>query len=69
MSKKDTPKIKTKEMNEMIKRALQEADLRFKCLDLVKGISKNIDEMKENADKVYSYAFHLDKNKEEDSNE
>jgi len=67
MTKKATsPKVKTKEMNDMIKRALQEADLRFKCLDLGQGISKNIDEMKDNADKIYSYVFHLDKKETSD---
>lgn len=51
-------------MNKAIKRALQEADLRFQCLDIVKGISKNVKELKSNADTVYSYVFHLDKIKD-----
>lgn len=67
MTKKaTTPKVKTKEMNDMIKRALQEAELRFQCLSLVQDISKNVDELKKNADEIYSYAFHLDKVEKKD---
>jgi hypothetical protein len=54
-----------KDMREAVNRALQEAELRFQCLDVAKGYAKNMKDLLEMSDDVYAYVFHIKKDKED----
>jgi len=53
------------EMNKRIKQVTMEAEFRFKCLELASPMSKKVDELLENATKIYNYSFHIKEEKDE----
>lgn len=59
------PQISKKEMKQAIDRALQEASLRFQCLELAQLHAESPEDMMKVADTYYNYAFHLDKSKQD----
>jgi len=56
---KDNNQISQTEMNKRIKQVTMEAEFRFKCLELASPMSKKVDDLMENATKIYDYAFHI----------
>ena len=60
-------KLTQTEINKRVKQITMEAEFRFKCLELDSPFSKKIEELLDNATKIYNYSFHLDneKNKQE----
>jgi|TARA_R110000796_G_scaffold95104_2_gene200162 hypothetical protein len=58
-------KVSQTEINKRIKQVTMEADFRFKCLELASPISKKIEDLLENASKIYNYSFHIKENKDE----
>ena len=36
-----------------------EAEFRFKCLELASPMSKKLDDLIDNATKIYNYSFHI----------
>lgn len=57
MSKEN--KVSQTEINKRIKAVTMEADFRFKCLELASPMSKKIEDLLENATKIYNYSFHI----------
>jgi len=57
MSKTKSPS--QTEINKRIKAVTMEAEFRFKCLELASPMSKKLDELLENATKIYNYSFHI----------
>lgn len=62
-------KITQSEINKRMKQVTMEAEFRFKCLELATPFSKKIEDLLENATKIYNYSFHINmdaiKDKEE----
>ena len=58
-------KVSQTDFNKRIKQVTMEADFRFKCLELASPISKKIEDLLENASKIYNYSFHIKENKDE----
>ncbi len=58
-------KVSQTEINKRIKQVTMEADFRFKCLELASPISKKIEDLLENASKIYNYSFHIKEKKDE----
>ena len=57
------------EITKRIKQVTMEADFRFKCLELALPVSKKMEDLLENATKIYNYSFHIKEEKDEaDSN-
>lgn len=46
-------------MNKRIKQVTQEAEFRFKCIELASSFSKKIEDLLPNATAIYNYAFHI----------
>lgn len=59
-------KVSQTEINKRIKQVTMEADFRFKCLELASPMSKKIEDLLENASKIYNYSFHINPKTEED---
>ncbi len=51
-------------MNKRLKQITMEADFRFKCLELASPFSKKIEDLIENATKIYNYSFHIKNNED-----
>ena len=62
-------KISQSEINKRLKQVTMEADFRFKCVKLAQESSNGIDELIDNATKIYNYAFHINPKAEEDGQE
>jgi hypothetical protein len=62
---KETKMTQT-ELNKRIKQVTMEAEFRFKCLELALPLSKTVDSLLENSDKIYNYSFHLGGKKTDD---
>tara|TARA_R100000541_G_scaffold49989_1_gene57174 strand:- start:1608 stop:1811 length:204 start_codon:yes stop_codon:yes gene_type:complete len=58
-------KVSQSEINKRIKQVTMEADFRFKCLELAIPVSKKIEDLLENATKIYNYSFHIKEEKDE----
>lgn len=54
-------KVTQSEINKRIKAVTMEAEFRFKCLELATPFSKKIEDVIENANNIYNYAFHINK--------
>lgn len=59
-------KMTQTEINKRLKQITMEADFRFKCLELASPFSKKVEDLIENATKLYNYSFHI-KNNEDNS--
>tara|TARA_B100000287_G_scaffold416573_1_gene451406 strand:+ start:436 stop:624 length:189 start_codon:yes stop_codon:yes gene_type:complete len=57
-------KMTQTEMNKRLKQITMEADFRFKCLELASPFSKKIEDLIENATKIYNYSFHIKNNED-----
>ena len=57
MSKTNTPS--QTEINKRMKAITMEAEFRFKCLELASPMSKKLDDLIDNATKIYNYSFHI----------
>ncbi len=65
-------KISQSEINKRIKQVTQEAEFRFKCIELASSFSKKTEDLLSNATTIYNYAFHINsdllkKQKEDES--
>ena len=52
-------KISQSEIKRRIKQVTQEAEFRFKCVELASSFSKKIEDLLPNATAIYNYAFHI----------
>lgn len=55
-------KITQSEINKRMKQVTMEAEFRFKCLELATPFSKKVEDLLDNANKIYSYSFHIPEN-------
>lgn len=57
-------KMTQTEINKRLKQITMEADFRFKCLELASPFSKKVEDLIENATKLYNYSFHIKNNED-----
>lgn len=57
------------EINKRIKAVTMEGEFRFKCLELAAPYSKKLDDLFENASKIYNYSFHINPDAQQNEGE